>query len=307
MWRRRYTRRYYGRRRRYTRRYNKSSFRSRILKAIVPPKIWVKEDDAHLDMSSGRFFFWAPTAHLHRPDLETSWNDTGQGGVKLVDISNTSASANLERSHFQITFRNLNLHPMYIRVYWLVAKEDIHLDTAADITKLAIDKLYEGWHNILLDTDESAVSLANPAGANSNLSTTMKTLSLYHSQPLRDLFQIRRGKSRWLQAGQSLTASYSTRKPRRMNLNLINDDNVKTRRGLTVIPMIRVYMSLGRDSTTESQIAQLTGNVHAQYLKKITWRYNNPHQPLMALTDSKNDTFTVGGQAPADDVMAADA
>ena len=162
-------------------------------------------------------------------------------------------------------FRNLNVHPMFIRTYWLVAKEDIALDGASDICKHVIDCLYDGWADRLLDADQTTIQVSDPAGATSWITSTMKSLTPTMSSKLMDFYSIKVGKTRWLEPGQSCTINWRNRRKRYLSRNQIEDAVVETRRGLTVLPLFRIYMSMGKDSANVAEFLPLDGYVHMQY------------------------------------------
>lgn len=295
----------YGRRKRrfYKRsRYNYNSIR-RLMLSMEPPRSHIKETQHAIDLAVGRAYWWAPTSHLSVSDITTAWADTGEDNIVLVNNTlKQGYKGFLLRSSMTLEVWNNNLAPFFIKCYWLVAMDNILLPTGVTVQEYVIDILERGWDDRMLTSDEAKIS----PGPN-QIATTIHSLNIYDARDIRRHFKIISGKSGVLQPGAMTRYQWHTRKMKAIDAQELTSDNIGTIKAWTVVPLFKVSMALGLDSTNvNSEYTNLSGVIHMREMTRHTWKVLSSKHSLLALTSDVTTAFTTGGQAPTEQVQQAD-
>lgn len=268
---------------------------------LVPPKIWLSEGDTALDILAGRYTFWAPCSFLHKSEIQTAWADTGYGGTVIGGQTNSGSQTMLDAASLKLKIRNLNVHPYYLKVYWCVAKREY--DCASGIQQQVILDLVNGWTDRALAADLTTIGLTN---SGVSCYSKMLGLNIFQSTEFLSKWHVIKGRGGIVQSGQTIDLSWNMPKSRTYHYGRFTRGDEDTIAHLTVVPLFKVHMSLGNDTTSTAEFLGLDGHIHVQCFEKMVFRYNTPHLPIIAFTNSKDDAFTVGGEGPADPEMKVD-
>lgn len=306
----------YRRRRRYKRRkrrYNTRRFRHYITSLLAPPRTYIRENSAGLDVLAGRYHYWCPAAHLDVGTLESAWTATGDQSKPLVgDGSNQdNQRALLSRASTVIKFHNNNLHNMYIKVYWVRAKTRI-TDGTNDVCQKIIDYIINGWNDRILDASEgeytevsSVLNDANVSGY--AISSTLANLSIFSSYRLKMDFRVKPGKGGWLAPGQTTQFTFKRKYGKSLRYEEIKTGgNHRTLPGYTVVPVFRINMAMGNDTTTNTQSLNMDGVANCHIFNTITWKFVDTKPALTHIDRNTTTAFGVGGGAPSMDVQQVD-
>lgn len=292
-----YKRRSYRRRRRTRRKYNKNISRSQLLRLLVPPKTQLYEKASTVDVKAGAYTYWAMTCMNCRTRLKEVLDDQGEGGAVLGGTLGSGLISQLDSASFMFKIRNLNVHPMYVQVYWLVCRKPAACTDELP-QKQVIELLIAGWKERMLDADEISTGFGLVDNA-TYVQTNMQGILPTHSSPLCRSWKIIRGKKGLMQSGETVNLRWKNKRSRKLNYTDMSQAE-DTFYGLTVVPLLKVHMGLGNDTTDTSEFLGLDGRMHVQIFEKYTIRWNSPHRPLLAVKNDKDFAFTIGGEGPTE-------
>ena len=212
----------------------------------------------------------------------------------------------MQSASLTMEFRNLNVHPMYMKVYWCLAKKEMGTSYDADEAAIFLQQMFEDLAAQMLDTDETTIELSAPGSI--NIKTTSRSIGPWMCPRLLQQWKIKGGRGGWIQPGQTINIKYSRKKSKYLLHEMFNTDDGKlVIPGLTVIPLFKVHMAMGNDTTTVTQHMNMDGHAWGHYFKRITWKnlFDRP-EPMIAMTNTKDITFGAGGEGPTDDEMKVD-
>ena len=308
-YRRRRRRRNYGRRRRrmtgYKRR--RRTYRPYISKAISPPSTWLDESDHFLNETKfNRYVYFAPCSMFSRSQILSSWTDTGENGVPLVNdmtSDNRSYFALMSNGRIQLEFTNLNLHPFYIKVYWCIAKRESPHASETGPTAAVVQNIEDGWKNRMLDADETTVEVTS---SSTTVGSNMKQLTLWESTDFRENWRCKPGKGGWLMPGDNVKFTWRQRRSRFFSAYQLNRSGYCIP-GLTLVPLFFVHFSMGQETDNSQDFANLKGHIQCHCYRRITWRSGINEASLIAVTDNKKgDADIIDADAPTKFEMKED-
>lgn len=301
----------FGKRRRFRRRGGRGRLtRYAIINALMRPHTQILENTRHCALPAGTYKnFFTITNFGSRSDLEAAWADLGEGSVPLVSSSTNKAQRALLRSmSFYGIMRNLNVHPMYVSVYWLLAKRDLTTDAGANPSDMALNHLMGGWEDRMLDTDEANGFTDDTA--NGRVGCSMRGLTVYNSGRLRQNWKISHGKSGWIEPGATVMIKYRRKRGKMLNYeaHVQDADTRKVTRGLTVVVLFEISMALGHDTTDHAtNTTTLDGDFHIDtHVKYVLKALPDNDLPLLAISQGKETAFDVGGEGPTPHAFVAD-
>ena len=249
------------------------------------------------------------TSLLAPGDINTAWADTGEDGATLVSGgADQLEQALIQSASLKIVLRNLNVHPMYVKVYWCLAKRDMASTIDTTTEAVILQQMYDDLAEQMLNTDETTMELSSPGAI--NLKITSRTVTPWMCPNMLRAWKIKGGRGGWVQPGQTIEIKYNRKKSRYVrNMDIDTTQGKVCIRGLTVIPLLKVHMAVGRDTGagTIGEHMAMDGYAHCQVFKRITFKnIIERARPLIAYTEGKLLTFTTGGEGPTDDDMKID-
>lgn len=296
---------FFKRRRRYGRYRNKRRFRyvprTSLLKQLMPPRSIIHEQDFGVDLPEGQTTYYAPTVIFGTTELEAQWKEIGDGSNLIISATpSPTYRARLARSSFRIEVTNTNLFPMYVKMYWLVAKRFSF--TSSLLNQKAVAWMAEGWADRMLDADETNYTVTNDV-----VNSAVHGLYPTDSQTLRRHFKIISGKAVTILPGFKADWRWRTRGGKVFSYeDIMDDDTYKSVPGYTVVPLLRFQMPIGHDTTVLTEQSRLSGTANMVCFKRTTWQYVGGHKSLLALANLADATFTNGGEGPADNTFNLD-
>lgn len=297
----------YGRRRRRRtykrRRYNKSryyrSLALRLQQALLPSRSAIKEGDLILDITEGLTHFWTPTSFMCVPEMTAILGETGES-AETVAQGTLLASARycLAKASAKWRVTNLNRHPMYVKVYWLLVTDKISDSGEAYSTcqEFIHNTFRNGLDERMLDADETAYF-----GTPSTVNTTSQLHSIhpYDSTTLKNYCRIINGKSFMLMPGDESYFEWKRRKPYFAKGDIFKQDDTGKQEAipyLTVVPMFKVRMAMGRDVTNQTtEQAYMSGQLNIREIKRFTFKaVVEPGRSVLGVNAVARATSTFG-------------
>jgi hypothetical protein len=166
----------------------------------------------------------------------------------------------------------------------------------------ALNEFHAGVDGRLLTGDE-----ANITQTGNVMRSLIHSLNLKDSPDLSRDFVIKGGKSVRIWPGDKYDFRWHRLKPRTLRYDEVSDDDtLKSIRGLTVVPVFKIQMMVGRDTGDPEEIALMSGTASLRVMKRHTWKKTTSHLSLLGIGNTMNAAFTNGGEGPTDEVDQAD-
>ncbi len=238
-------RRYRRRRRRVKRRRFRSSVQN-----ISAPHTWFAEGQSALSKAVGLFSMWAVCDFMTTNQIESAWNDVGEGSTPFVKGSESARVAHCMKGKLKLDIRNLNEHPMFVRPIWLTCKRDIY-DATNGLTVEASDLLLAGIQDRMLDADETTISLAQ---SGSNISSKMRQLSPFFSSRLQREFTFSPKQETLIMPGETLTLHRTAGYRKFRYYDITNDTTRRGIKGYSQVCMLCIRMATGHDTVDKLQL-----------------------------------------------------
>lgn len=240
----------------------------------------------------GKYTYWQLCEIGTPAELTAAMIDEGEANAPLVS-TNTSRKCDILWARMDIFLVNGSAHPVYCQMYICEARRDLRYDAHTDLFDAVNEMLRTGWYTRMDSADEDV------AFTDRVLNTSHSSLTPYMSNQFCTAFKIVRVISGTLIPGAQNHVVVRLRKKnnyRSATYGTTHATGIMTIGRYTRIVLCRFTTSLGHDSTTLGQVAQLAAVLSARVKKKYRFSYNSNNLPLLGIVNSENATFGAGGE-----------
>jgi hypothetical protein len=252
----------------------KRRFDNKVYEALSPDSVMYQENTYTIHQGVGLTSFFAPFALNDVYRMKLMLSSEGQNSIPMGDTTDHTDRYLLKSTKARIEIRNTNPHPLYLQVWWLVARGDYYVSDSTEYnvsgSEYQADEdsapghvmqlLFNGWNNKILAAD-SSTQIGTFTGGNTSITSETVGLNPFWSQQLCNYYKIIPGKKGWVAAGQTVELHWNTGKysfnynklfaqlPITVAMTTVQLDKFALK-NFTVIPLFKWHMSQGHAATT---------------------------------------------------------
>jgi len=263
---------------------------------LGPSKIWKNEASGGQEAAVGQMVMWIPFTCGSTIDTNAAIADVGENSDALLPGQGIrqSVMVHFKKLRANAFVKNLSEHDVHVQVYWCYARDRFFHNVHSGVKGTALGLLEDGFKERMLDADETTQGLIKSSNA---LVCWVHELNPYYSTPFMSKFKIYKTRRRTLKPADSMSVSCGKTPKYPIAAHQLVDDHEDALRKITCFPIVKFFGTLGHEKLANTTVSTMKCTMGYVVKKTISFTYDNPHYPLIALSNSKPTTGDFEGPA----------